>query len=129
MLGDLRNTHTFCTEANDMGEETLTRPNGKMEQLTGSSEDSHSANKITKSSQVSGGTCLNYVLQAGSPKLCSNTPGPHNEHTVCVLFLHLLVNASSITFTACSFFSFLPKVCISFLSFLHISFLMCDIFP
>lgn len=134
MLDDVRNTNTFCTEANDMGKETVTQPNGKTEQLTGSSEGSHSANGSTKSNQVSSGTCLNHVicvldLQAGGPKLHYNTPGPRNKHTVCVLSLHLSVNASSITFTACSF-SLLPPQSLSSVSFLlHSSFLMCDIFP
>ncbi|XP_023709279.1 sodium-dependent phosphate transporter 2 isoform X2 [Cryptotermes secundus] len=51
VLDDLRNTNTFCTEANDMGKETLTQPNGQTEQLTGSSGGSHSRNGSTKSNQ------------------------------------------------------------------------------
>jgi hypothetical protein len=66
-----------------MGKETLTRANGKKEQLSGSSKGTHSANKITESNQVSGGSCVNHVtcvrdLQAGSPKLRSNIPGSRN---------------------------------------------------
>jgi hypothetical protein len=87
VLGDLRNTNTFCTEAIDMGKETLTRANGMKEQLAGSCKGTHSASKITERNQVSGGSCVNHVicvldLQAASHKLCSNIPGPRN--TLCV---------------------------------------------